>query len=179
MRKQRSHFHINVSREKNKTAKEKPPWGFGSGCLWIHTAFSKASKRFRACPAAWNRLGFLTHSGSCPCSWAVQPLKVDYRGSTEDHAHALGVYSLSKGSFNFYTQTFCGHAFSRNLLSHLRCWRPCIPPPRIFMCCLMPKTTVLFHFLEESADLEKFHPYSITAEIFHKDIKNDKQVQWR
>lgn len=47
------------------------------------------------------------------------------------------------------------------------------------MCCLMPKTTVLFHFLEESADLEKFHPYSITAEIFHKDIKNDKQVQWR
>lgn len=75
MRKQRSHFHINVSREKNKTAKEKPPWGFGSGCLWIHTTFSKASRRFRACPAAWNRLGFLTHSG---------------------HVHVLGQYSLSK-----------------------------------------------------------------------------------
>lgn len=39
----------------------------------------------------------------------------------------------------------------------------------------MPKTIFLFHFLEESADLEKFHPYSITAEIFHKYIKNDKQ----
>lgn len=43
------------------------------------------------------------------------------------------------------------------------------------MCCLMPKTIFLFHFLEGSADLEKFHPYSITAEIFHKNIKNDKQ----
>lgn len=43
------------------------------------------------------------------------------------------------------------------------------------MCCLMPKTIFLFHFLEESADLEKFYPYSLTAKIFHKDIKNDKQ----
>lgn len=70
MRKQRSHFHINVSREKNKTAKEKPLWGCGSGCLWIHT-FSKAFRRFRACPAAWDRL----------------PI--------EAHVHVLGKYRLS------------------------------------------------------------------------------------
>lgn len=61
-------------------------------------------------------LGQASHRGSCPCSWEVQTLKLDHRGSTENHAHALGVYSLSKESFIFYTRTFHGHAFSRNLL---------------------------------------------------------------
>lgn len=134
--------------------------------LWVrlplHTTFSKTFRRFRACPAARDRLRFLIHRGSCPCSWEVQPLRGDHRGSCPC---SWGVQPL-KGIFQLYTQTFHGHAFSRNLLSHPQCWQPCISPPRIFMCCLMPKNIFLFLFLEESPDLEKFHPYSITAEKY-------------
>lgn len=99
----------------------------------------------------------------------MQPLKGDHRGSAEGHVHALGDLSTLHTNFP-WSCFFIEFAFTPSVLATLY-----NTTQDLYVLLDAKNHLFFFHFLEESADLEKFHPYSITAEIFHKDIKNDKQ----